>query len=89
MSEATKQLLQAGILGPVLVLMSYYIWQLTKQTHAIQEKRVAENAEALKTVARMSDRWSAALMANTRALEANRKAFEDLKHTIQSLSEDE
>jgi hypothetical protein len=88
MNDATKHLLEAGILGPVLVIAVYYIWHLTRTLSSVQEKRVAEHKEMLGTLMRMSERWMTALNANTRALEGQKKAMTELKTTLESLKDD-
>jgi len=89
MTEAVTQLIQSGILGPVLVIAIYYIWHLTRVLNSVQEKRVAESKEVVQSIIRMSERYVVALDSNTRALEANKRAFEDLKETLQSLTDEE
>lgn len=76
MDEAVSRFLEtAGILGPIVIFLGWYIWAkdkqikaLSKQLTDIQEARINDAKGVNAGLMELNDKWMEALQANTMAL---------------------
>lgn len=66
MPEAvTTALINAGILGPVLIAVGWYTLGLQRQLRESQEKRVEDAQRVVTQLLELNDRWNASFMVST------------------------
>jgi len=76
MDEAAQKFLEtAGILGPIVIFLGWYIWSkdkhikaVTKTLTEIQENRIKDAKGVNAGLMELNDKWMDALNANTTAL---------------------
>lgn len=73
-------LINAGILGPILIAVGWYVLQLQRKLDDAQGKRVEDAQRVAEQLLELNDRW-----AEVVGEQAN--AFQEQKHLIQGVSE--
>ena len=87
MMEALGQILQLKILGPILIVTLFALWHQTKQLARSQEKRVQDMRSLTDSYMKLGGKYTAALNANTRAIDAQQRQMDEVRRALQAFEE--
>lgn len=90
MPEAVvNALINAGILGPILIASGWYVLHLQRKLSESQEKRVEDAQKVASQLLELNDRWAEVVSEQTEAaneqkhlIESVRELLRDLKSTL-------
>ncbi len=94
MDAAVNEFLRnAGILGPIIIFLGWYIWAKDKQIkvkdkviEAVQEARVQDAKSVNEALMELNDKWLNALNANTTATSELKTVMTLIRETMQRVS---
>lgn len=86
MPEAVvSALINAGILGPVLLAVGWYTLRLQAQLRESQEKRVEDAQKVVSQLLELNDRWNASIGHATASTDELRDSLERLHEALKEL----
>ena len=94
MDAALNEFLRnAGILGPIIIFLGWYIWAKDKQIklkdkviETVQEARVQDAKSVNEAMMELNDKWLTALNANTTATSELKTVMTLIRETMQRVS---
>ncbi len=94
MDEAVNEFLRnAGILGPIIIFLGWYIWAKDKQIkvkdkviETVQESRVQDAKTVNAALMELNDKWLNALNANTSATNELKTVMTLIRETMARVS---
>jgi len=81
----TTALINAGILGPILIAVGWYTLRLQGQLKDSQEKRVEDAQKVVAQLLELNDRWNAALVQATASNESLGESLTRLHEALREL----
>ena len=81
----TAALLNAGILGPVVIAVGWYTLRLQTQLKDSQEKRVEDAQRVVSQLLELNDRWNQAIGEQMTAFDAQRELIERVHETLRDV----
>ena len=81
----TTALINAGVLGPILIAVGWYTLRLQSQLRESQEKRVEDAQKVVNQLLELNDRWNSALVQATAANEALGESLMRLHEALREL----
>lgn len=78
-TKAVAELIQLGVLGPVLILAGLYILKLHRELREVHEKRTADAQAVVDKLMQLYEEWHQTLSSHVKAMEEQSSALADLR----------